>query len=71
MSDHDTTTPRFQKVRKAVARGPLGKTKLYALAAKHRGLFLTHDGMTIVDMAKYDEILAALPPTELKEPNAA
>jgi hypothetical protein len=71
MSDQGTTISRWQKVRDAVRRGPLGKTKLYQLAQKHHGLMRDLDGMTIVDMDLYDEILAELPPTELKEPNAA
>jgi hypothetical protein len=70
VSEHDTTTARFKRVRDAAKRGPLGRTKLYGLAQKYPGLFLKYDGMTIVDMKRYEEILATLPPAELK-PNAA
>jgi hypothetical protein len=66
--DHTDTAGRWGKVSAAVKRGPAGRSKLYDLARKHPGLFRKLDGMTVVDLVRYDEILSAAPPADLKEP---
>ena len=57
---------RFGRVPHAIRRSGVRRTRLYQLAAKHRGLFLKDGAVTIVDLRKLDKILAALPPAEIK-----
>jgi hypothetical protein len=52
---------RFGRIPAAKDRSGLSRSKLYELAARHRGLFRKADGATIVDLEMLDEILANLP----------
>jgi hypothetical protein len=60
--------PRFGRIPHAKQRSGLSRSKLYEIAAKHRGLFLKADDATIVDLHKLDEILAALPAAKIAAP---
>jgi hypothetical protein len=55
-SDHTTHHRSFSKIRAASARVGIGRSSLYELAAKHRGLFRKFGSATLVD----DEILDSI-----------
>lgn len=56
---------RFARIPAATFRSGISRSKLYELAAKHPGLFRKLDSMTLVDMDKLDQVLAALPVAEI------
>jgi hypothetical protein len=58
--------PRFGKIRIATQYSGLGRSKLYELAAEHRGLFRKSGVTTLVDFQILDEILNSLPLAEIK-----
>jgi hypothetical protein len=56
---------RFCRVNDPAATNIVSRSKLYEMAAEHHGLLLKLDAITVVDLAKLDEILASLPAAEL------
>lgn len=68
MSEQLTNRPRFGRIiPHAVDRSGLKRGALYALAAKHKGLFKKAGAATIVDLDMLDDILAALPAADVHE----
>jgi hypothetical protein len=61
---------RWGRVSEASVYSGLGRSSLYKLAAKNRGLFRKHGAATIVDFNILDQILEAAPPAEFPEPAA-
>jgi hypothetical protein len=59
----------FPRVNEILAEGPLRKNKFYEVAAANPGLVKKVDGVSIVDRAKYYEILSAAPAATLPDPN--
>jgi hypothetical protein len=59
------SAPRFGRIPVATERSGIGRSKLYELAEKHRGLFKKLDGATIVDLEFLDRIVADLPAAEI------
>ena len=56
---------RWGRIPTAIETRGVKRTKLYGLAARHRGLFRKDGSATIVDLHFLDEIIEALPPAEL------
>jgi hypothetical protein len=56
---------RFGRIPTAIETRGVKRTKLYGLAARHRGLFRKDGSITIVDLQFLDKILEALPEAEL------
>ena len=56
---------RWGRIPTAIETRGVKRTKLYGLAARHRGLFRKDGSATIVDLQFLDEILEALPAAEL------
>ena len=57
--------PRWGRIPTAIETRGVKRTKLYGLAARHRGLFRKDGSATIVDLHFLDEIIEELPPAEL------
>jgi hypothetical protein len=57
--------PRYGRIPDAVRESGLSRSKIYQLAARHKGLFRKADTVTIVDLEKLDQILGALPPANI------
>jgi hypothetical protein len=60
-----TDQPKFGRIPDAQRRSGLSRSKLYQLAAIHKGLFLKLDAATIVNLSRLDDLLAALPQAEI------
>jgi len=56
---------RFGRIPVARRYSGLSRSKLYEMAAHHRGLFRKADGATIVDLEMLDKILADLPAADI------
>jgi hypothetical protein len=69
MSILSTGAPRYGRIAVAEQRSGLKRGSLYKLAAMHRGLFKKFGAATLVDLPMLDDVLAALPPADLKEPH--
>ena len=52
---------RWNRIPFAIKTRGVKRTKLYGLAAKHRGLFRKDGSATMVDLQFLDEIIEALP----------
>jgi hypothetical protein len=63
--------PKFSRIPAALNYGGIGRTKLYELAAQNPGLFVKCGAATLVNNAKYDEVLSALPIAKLTPPKKA
>jgi hypothetical protein len=59
--------PRAGKIRSAVEYSGIGRSRLYELAIKHRGLFRKNGNATIVDFNVLDAIIDALPHAKIKQ----
>jgi hypothetical protein len=57
---------RFGRIPHATQHAGIGRSSLYEIAAEHPGLFVKFKTATLVDLAKLDEILDALPPAKIK-----
>jgi hypothetical protein len=68
----DTLSPtgrrRFVRLKDA-NDGICSRSKYYELAAIHPGLLVKLDAITLIDLDKRDEILAALPPAKITKPH--
>jgi hypothetical protein len=62
---------KFGRIPAAKAHSGLGRSSLYKLAEKHRGLFRKFGAAVIVDLEFLDQILAALPPADIGAKAAA
>jgi hypothetical protein len=56
---------RFGRIPTAIETRGVKRTKLYGMAARHRGLFRKDGSVTMVDLHFLDEILEALPAAEI------
>jgi hypothetical protein len=63
----ESPRPRSGRIPAAI-KYSVGRSSLYEIAAEHEGLFVKFRGATLVDFAKLDEILDALPPAKIKAP---
>jgi hypothetical protein len=63
--------PRFGTIPSAVDYSGRSRSRLYQLAAKHKGLFRKDGKSTIVDFAILDQILDGLPVAKIKAAPAA
>ena len=63
--------PRYGTLKTAQAYSGRSRSRLYQLAAQHRGLFVKDGRTTLVDFEKFDAILSGLPPAEIKLPHLA
>jgi hypothetical protein len=63
-----STSPRARwgKIATAVAEGPFSRSRLYELAAEHRGLFRKDGRSVVVDLELKDKIAAELPAATVK-----
>jgi hypothetical protein len=61
---------RFGRIPTAIETRGVKRTKLYGMAARHRGLFRKDGSVTIVDLEMLDRILAALPAAEISSDRA-
>jgi hypothetical protein len=68
MSTPIIAAPRFGRLRDAERHSGLRRGKLYELASANPGLFRKAGAATLVDLQKLDDVLAALPAADLKEP---
>jgi hypothetical protein len=59
-------TKRFGRIPAAKDRSGLSRSELYEIAAENPGLFKKRGSATIVDLEMLDDILAELPPAQLK-----
>lgn len=64
----ESPRPRSGRIPAAIKYSGIGRSSLYEIAAEHEGLFVKFRGATLVDFAKLDEILDALPPAKIKTP---
>jgi hypothetical protein len=60
--------PRSGRIKDAVVYSGFARSKLYELAAEHRGLFRKAGARVIVDYDVLDAIIAALPHAEIRPP---
>ena len=58
--------PRSGRISAAVAYSGIGRSSLYILAGKHRGLFRKNGSAVIVDFDVLDEVIATLPLADIK-----
>jgi hypothetical protein len=71
MSIPSTAVPRrYGGIPAAVDYSGRSRSRLYQLAAKHKGLFKKDGKSTIVDFSVLDGILDALPVAQIKPPTA-
>jgi hypothetical protein len=70
MSTPTISAAKFGRIPDAAARCGLSRSALYELAARHSGLFRKYNSATLVDFTLLDEILAGLPPADLKAAEA-
>jgi hypothetical protein len=62
----NTFRPRFGSIPGGMRYASIGRTKLYAAAAKRPELFRKWDGKTLVDFDVLDEIMNDLPIAKIK-----
>jgi hypothetical protein len=60
-----TSLPRFGRLKDSVERVGVGRTLMYSLAKEHPDIFRKINTATIVDYAKVDKILAAMPEAKI------
>jgi hypothetical protein len=65
---HAAVRPRFGKIRRAEEYSGRSRSRLYQLAAEHRGLFVKDGVSTLVDFDVLDRILDDLPLADIKPP---
>lgn len=63
--------PRSGRIPEAKAYSGFGRSRLYELAAAHRGLFKKNGAAVIVDFDILDRIIDELPVAEIKPPRKA
>lgn len=63
-----TGGPRFGSIPRAIDYSGRSRSRLYQLAAAHRGLFVKDGKSTLVDFAVLDLILDGLPLAKIKAP---
>jgi hypothetical protein len=68
MSTAPSAGPLFGRIPDAEFRSGIRRSKLYQWARENPGLFRKAGHAVIVDLRRLDEIMAALPPAELKKP---
>jgi hypothetical protein len=56
---------RFGSILQACNYGGVGRSKLYELGGRHKGLIKKIDGKSVVDFPMFDAILDALPNAEI------
>jgi hypothetical protein len=56
---------RWGRIAQAIDYCGLGRTSLYTLASRHKGLFRKHGSATIVDFNVLDRVLESMPTADL------